>query len=182
MQRPRTLPFRRTPGSRTGRGFDLTIELAPPPAGVAVSSAGICTPSVTGMQWCLYSDGALYTLVSDEGTPPIYTMQPTAEEPVCSSDDIAITLSGGYVPSDQDGYYVFSLVGETCGEPVEWSYQFAEDATPTWSDLFQPYVAGDVLVIPVSGSATYAKGVATISATVAGQSFGPITITLASSY
>jgi hypothetical protein len=109
-------------------------------------------------------------------------MQPTEEEPVCSSDDIAITLSGGYVPSDQDGYYVFSLVGEACGQPIDWSYQFAEDASPTWTDLFQPYVAGDVLVVPVSGSATYAKGVATISAIVAGQSFGPITITLASSY
>lgn len=180
---PRVLPFRTLPGSRTGRGFDLTIELSPPSAGAAaVSSAGICTPSVTGLQWCLYSDGALYTLVSDGGTPPVYTMQPTEEEPVCSSDDIAITLSGGYVPTDQDGYYVFQLVGDACGEAVEWSYQFAEDASPTWSDLFAPYVAGDVLVIPVSGSATYAKGVATISATVSGQTFGPITITLASMY
>ena len=180
---PRVLPFRTLPGSRTGRGFDLTIELSPPSAGAAaVSSAGICTPSVTGLQWCLYSDGALYTLVSDGGTPPVYTMQPTEEEPVCSSDDIAITLSGGYVPSDQDGYYVFQLVGETCGEPVEWSYQFFQDGAPVWSDLFQPYENGDMLVIPVSGSATYAKGEARISATVAGQTFGPIMIMLLSSY
>ena len=75
-----------------------------------------------------------------------------------------------------------SLVGESCGDPVEWSYSFAEDATPTWTDLMQPYVAGDVLIVPVSGSSTYARGVATISAMIGGQTFGPITITLASSY
>ena len=169
-------------GTPTPRPLDLTIRLVPRqrPAATA-TGAGTCSPSVTGIQWCLYAD-PLYTLVSDGGTPPVYTMTPTTEEPACSSDDIAISLSGGYVPTDQDGYYVFSLIGDSCGDPVEWSYQFAEDATPTWSDKFAPYVAGDVLIVPVSGSSTYARGVATIYAMIGGQTFGPITITLASSY
>lgn len=174
---------RARPAPAAPRPLDLTITLTPRAgtAAAAAASTGVCTPAVTGLQWCLYT-GALYTLTSDGGTPPVYTMGLATETPVCSADDIAITLSGGYVPSDQTGYYVFQLVGETCGQPIEWSYAFSEDATPTWYDLLQPYVAGSVLIVPVQGSATYARGIATISATIGGQSYGPITITLASAY
>ena len=44
----------------------------------------------------------------------------------CSSDDIAISLSGGW-RADGSGRVLraFSLIGESGGDPVEWSYAFA---------------------------------------------------------
>lgn len=175
--------FRGTATARQGGSVNLTIRMTPKPRVIPCppSGSGDCVVAVTGLQWCLYND-ALYTLTSDEATPPTYTMAVTTEEPTCSSENIAISLSGGYVPTDQDGYYVFSLIGEVCDGVVEWSYQFAEDATPLWSELLQPYVAGGVLIVPVSAASTYAVGVATISATLDGVVYGPITITLASGY
>jgi len=176
--------FRGRPSSAPSAGVNIAVRMAPkvrttpcPPAGT-----GDCTPAITGLQWCLY-DAAPDALVTDGGDPPTYTLTPTAEVPTCSSDDIAIILSGGgYPPTDQDGYYIFSLAGESCGCVPEWSYVFEQDATPTWADLFQPYIAGTQLVVPVPGSGTYAKGVASISATCNGVSYGPITITLSSAY
>lgn len=176
--------FRGTPTRAPGAGVNVTIRMTPvarttpcPPAGT-----GNCTPAITGIQWCLY-DAPPDTLVSDSGDPPTYTLTPTTEVPTCSSDPIAIILSGGgYPPTDQDGYYIFSLAGESCGCVPEWSYQFAQDATPTWSDLAQPYIAGTQLVVPFPGSGTYAKGVATISAVCNGVAYGPVTITLSSAY
>lgn len=147
-----------------------------------MSSAGICTPSVTGLQWCLYSDGALNPLVSDGETPATYTMTDTTEEPTCSAENILLTVSGGFVSTDQDGTYVFSLAGETCGQPVTWDYSFTDAETPLWSDHFQPVRAGDDLHIPVIGSASYAKGTGTVIATCNGQTYGPILIVITDGY
>lgn len=165
------------------RPLDLTITLTPRAgtAAAAAASTGVCTPAITGLQWCLYGD-SLNPLVSDGGSPATYTMTETTEVPVCSSEDIAITVSGGYVPSDQDGTYVFSLAGDTCGLPVVWEYSFVDHPTPGWSGHMEPRRAGDDLQIPVSGSVEYAKGTATIMAACNGQTYGPILIVITDGY
>lgn len=169
-------------GTPPPRPLDLTIRLVPRQRPAATTAgAGTCVPSVTGIEWRLYAD-ALNPLVSDGGSPATYTMTRTTEDPTPSSETIAIVVSGGYVPSDQDGNYVFSVVGDACGEPVVWDWSFVDDPVPLWSEHVQPYEAGNTLVIPVSGSTAYAVGNGTVTATVGGQTYGPIAFVISSGY
>lgn len=166
----------------TPRPLDLTIRLVPRqrPAATATGT-GTCVPSVTGIEWRLYAD-ALNPLVSDGGSPATYTMTRTTEDPTPSSETIAIVVSGGYVPSDQDGTYLFTVIGDTCGQPVEWQWQFVDADPPVWSNHVQPEESGDALKIPVYGSADYAKGTGQVTATVGGQTYGPILFVISSAY
>lgn len=167
------------------RTLGATIQLPPRPGRdcppCPPSTVGDCTEAITGLRYCHYNE-PLYVFVSDEGTPPTYTLQATEEEPVCSDEDLAFVLSGGYVESGQDGFYVFELADEHCNCELTWTYLYEQDADPVWADFFSPYIAADKLIVPVIGSATYAKAVVSISVECRGQTYGPITITLSSSY